>query len=129
MNITKNQKYMAAAAVVLIILFMYRRSIMSLFGAREGFTDANSPSFTMYYADWCPHCKTSKPVFSDWSKSGSITVNGQPVALAMVEESQKADDAPVKGYPTFIMKKGGQYTEYSGDRSPAGWEAWLKQNL
>jgi len=128
MNITKNQKYMAAAAVVLIILFMYRRSIMSLFGAREGFTDA-AASFTMYYADWCPHCKTIKPVFSDWSKSGSITVNGQPVALAMVEESKKADDAPVKGYPTFIMKKGGQYTEYSGDRSPAGWEAWLKQNL
>ena len=128
MQITKNQKYMAAAAVVLIILFMYRRSIMSFFGAREGFAGADA-SFTMYYADWCPHCKTIKPTFADWSKSGSITVNGQPVALAMVEESQKADDAPVKGYPTFIMKKDGKYTEYSGDRSPAGWEAWLKQNL
>ena len=39
----------------------------------------SAPTFTMYYADWCPHCKTLKPVFKDWSKKGSVVVGGKTV--------------------------------------------------
>jgi len=124
----RNYIYAAIVVLALILIFVYRRSLSGLFG-REGFTDANTPSFTLYYANWCGHCKTVKPAFSTWSSSGSITINGQPVALAMIEESDKKDDAVVKGFPTFILKKDGKYTEFSGDRTPAGWEAWLAQNI
>jgi thiol-disulfide isomerase/thioredoxin len=33
----------------------------------------------MYYVDWCPHCKTAKPIFTDFMGSGTVTVNGKPV--------------------------------------------------
>ena len=96
----------------------------------EGFQGGDA-SFTLYYADWCPHCKTVKPVFADWSKAGSVQINGKSVTTKMVEESQNTDKSvPVKGYPTFLLKKSdGSYVEFSGDRSPSGWESWLAQNL
>jgi protein-disulfide isomerase-like protein with CxxC motif len=60
-----------------------------------------------------------------------VTVNGKTVTTNMVEESSIKDKSvPVKGYPTFLLKKAdGSYVEFNGDRSPSGWEKWLAQNL
>lgn len=97
----------------------------------QGFESA--PTFTLYYADWCPHCKSIKPVFKDWSSSGSTTVGGTTVFLEMVEADsnpEKLKDVPVKGYPTFLLKtSNGQYKEFDGDRTPEGWASWLASNL
>jgi len=97
----------------------------------QGFESA--PTFTMYYADWCPHCKTIKPVFKDWSSSGSTTVGGKTVFLSMVEADsnpEKMKGVPVKGYPTFLLKTAnGQYKEFDGDRTPEGWASWLASNV
>jgi len=121
-----NSKYaMIVGSIVLLLVIVY------FFGSRsEGFQSGDA-TFTLYYADWCPHCKTVKPVFADWSKSGSVTVNGKSVTTNMVEESSMKDKSvPVKGYPTFLLKKAdGSYVEFDGDRSPSGWEQWLAKNL
>ena len=96
----------------------------------EGFESA--PSFTMYYADWCPHCKTLKPVFKDWASKGSVVVGGKTVFVDMVEvdtNPEKVKGKPVKGYPTILLEKDGQFTEFDGDRTPSGWETWLAKNL
>jgi thiol-disulfide isomerase/thioredoxin len=119
---------------IIILLF----SVMVLMFIRylhpdgyDGFESA--PSFTMYYADWCPHCKTIKPVFKDWSSSGSMTVGGKTVFLDMVEADsnpEKMKGVPVKGYPTFLLQTAnGQYKEFDGDRTPEGWKSWLASNL
>jgi len=96
----------------------------------EGFESA--PTFTMYYADWCPHCKTLKPVFKEWSKKGSTTIGGKTVFLEMVEvdtNPEKVKGKPVKGYPTILLEQNGKFTEFDGDRTAAGWESWLAKNL
>ena len=122
-----NTKYIltvsAVIVLVLVLAYFYRRA------GYEGFEGADT--FTMYYADWCPHCQTVKPIFSDWSKSGSMTINGKPVNLTMMESSNITDKSiPVKGYPTFLLKKAdGSYKEFSGERTPSGWESWLKSNM
>jgi thiol-disulfide isomerase/thioredoxin len=116
---------MIVGSIVLLLVIVY------FFGSRsEGFQSGDA-TFTLYYADWCPHCKTVKPVFADWSKSGSVTVNGKSVTTNMVEESSMKDKSvPVKGYPTFLLKKAdGSYVEFDGDRSPSGWEQWLAKNM
>ena len=101
------------------------------FKSSEGFE--GSDTFTLYYADWCPHCKTIKPVFSEWSSKKSIEVNGKTVFLSMVEadaEPAKVSEAGVKGYPTFMLKKAdGTSVEFNGERTASGWESWLKSNL
>jgi thiol-disulfide isomerase/thioredoxin len=92
----------------------------------------NAPTFTMYYADWCPHCKSIKPEFKKWSSAGSVNVGGKTVFIDMVEADsspEKMKGKPVKGYPTFLLEKDGQFTEFDGERTPKGWESWLASNL
>jgi len=115
-----------ALALLAVIRYLYPKNYQ---GNHEGL--AGSDSFTLYYADWCPHCKTVKPIFADWSKKGTIDVGGKTVFVSMVEASDpKSKNPNVKGFPTMLLEKGdGSVVEFSGDRTPAGWESWLKQNV
>ena len=87
----------------------------------------------MYYADWCPHCKTIKPVFREYSKSGVVTINEKQVFLSMVEveqEPEKAKGKTIKGYPTLLLEKSnGETVEFDGERTPEGYAKFLEQNV
>ena len=112
-----------------VMVLMFVRYVNT--SGAQGFESA--PSFTMYYADWCPHCKTIKPVFKDWSSGGSMTIGGKTIFLSMVEADsspEKMKDVPVKGYPTFLLQTAnGQYKEFDGERTPEGWKSWLASNV
>ena len=111
-----------------VMILMYIRYLYP--DGSDGFQSA--PTFTLYYADWCPHCQTIKPVFEKWSKKGSVVVGGKTVFVEMVEADKNADKLkgkPVKGYPTFLLERDGKFKEFDGDRSASGWENWLSQNL
>jgi len=126
MKVSKKTLMYAAAFLAVVVLAYYFAPMW-----REGFS--GGASFTLYYADWCPHCKSIKPVFSEWSSKKTMEVNGKTVSLEMVEadtDKAKVQAANVKGFPTFMLKKAdGTSVEFSGDRSPSGWESWLSQNL
>lgn len=103
---------------------------------REGFTasgdsGAGADIFSLYYVDWCPHCKSVKPAFEEFAKNGFVTVAGQNVKVQAVEcekEPEKAAGKNIKGYPTILFEKAsGQTLEYSGDRTPQGYMAFLTQ--
>lgn len=116
--------------IVVALLFALRVIAKSM----EGFVDASSDTtFTLYYAEWCPHCKTIKPAFADWSKNGFVTVAGKNVKLQMVEaekEPSKARGKPIKGYPTILLETAsGQFHEYTGDRTPEGYMKFLNEQL
>lgn len=121
-----NNRILIAALVVVAILV-----VLSLVKKSEGFADgAAAPTFTMYYADWCPHCKTVKPAFKEFSKDGSVTVKGKTVFVSMVEEKEIKSDVKVKGFPTFVLKKAdGSTLESDADRTPDGWKEWLAANV
>jgi len=113
--------------VALIMLIRYINP-----GGYAGFT-GGSDSFTLYYADWCGHCKKVKPVFQQWSKNGTVDIGGKTVFVTMVEADSNPDKisaAGVKGFPTFMLETAdGKKKEFDGERNPAGWESWLAQNL
>jgi thiol-disulfide isomerase/thioredoxin len=86
-------------------------------------------TFTLYYADWCPHCKTIKPVFRDFMGDGTLTVNDAPIKVRMVEEKriQKGVDPAIQGYPTLLYSDAsGKTVEFSGPRTPDGFMEFLK---
>ena len=117
-------------AAVVFVRYMYVR----FYKQQDGFKNAEgADTFTLYYADWCPHCKTVKPIFADWGKNGSVNVGGKTVFVSAVEADANPDKvaaAGVKGFPTMLLQKAnGQKVEFDGERSPQGWESWLKQNL
>ena len=123
---TSTRNLFVGAAVIVLVLLTIR-----YFNRREGFEGADT--FTLYYAKWCPHCKSIAPVFKDFSNSGSVNVGGKTVFLTMVEADEDADKMkgkPVKGFPTFLLEKAnGQNVEFDGERTPQGWKSWLAKNL
>jgi thiol-disulfide isomerase/thioredoxin len=132
----KVTKVILLSVVVVFLLAMIgvigKGSVQGFIG---GFGDAGAPpvgSFIMYYADWCPHCKTIKPEFADFSKRGAVTVNGKNVAVAMIEESDKEKMAGknVKGFPTFLYETAaGETVEYSGPRTRDAWMDFLGKTV
>ncbi len=130
MNTSKVVLIAGAVVVVLILLTVISKGTE---GFIAGFGTAGAPpvgTFTMYYADWCPHCKTVKPDFADFAKAGVVTVNGRNVAVKMVEESEKEkmQGKNIKGFPTFLFETAaGQSVEYSGPRTRDSWMDFLAE--
>jgi len=96
---------------------------------REHFGN-KSASFTMYYADWCPHCTTAKPEFD--KLGATMTIGGTPVVIQAIEEQQISPGVKdkIKGFPTIqLVKSDGSVVEYSGERTTDGFQQFLKQNL
>jgi len=90
--------------------------------------DNSQPSFIMYYAEWCGHCKRTKPEFKKLMES----YNG-PVKLMMVdceakENSQLVKEQGIKGFPTIRYYPSGlgeNYQEYSGNRTAFDFNQYL----
>lgn len=126
-SVTKYLLILLAAAAVLLLLGVIGKPA-------EGFSGgAGVDSFTMYYADWCPHCQSVKPAFKTFSSAGSTTIGGKTVFLSMVEADtnpEKLKGKPVKGYPTFLLETAdGKFKEFDGERTPSGWTQWLTKNV
>jgi len=115
-------------AVLLVVISLYNRDVI------QGFVSGglgSEPSFTMYYVDWCPHCKAVKPLFTDFMGSGTVQVNGKPVKCAMVNAETNPDAVKglnIKGYPSFLLNKDGKLIEFNGQRNADGFMSFLNEN-
>uniref|UniRef100_A0A6C0JUT2 Thioredoxin domain-containing protein n=1 Tax=viral metagenome TaxID=1070528 RepID=A0A6C0JUT2_9ZZZZ len=126
-----NWKIGALAAVVVgILAYLYFNRTMLVSGFQNKGSASSKPegyTFTMYYADWCGHCKNAKPGFQSLANSGPVIVNGKKCTVQMVspeKEPEKAAGKPIKGFPTFLFESPeGQIVEYKGERNT---DAYLK---
>jgi thiol-disulfide isomerase/thioredoxin len=111
-----------------VFIFLWARSRN---GVKETFVDSAEKSykFVMYYADWCPHCHTAQPEFA---KLGAIqTIGGKKVEIEAIEEKKIPESVKVSGFPTvrLLGPDGAIVEEYGGDRTKAGFQAFLEQKL
>jgi thiol-disulfide isomerase/thioredoxin len=64
----------------------------------------------MFGTNWCPHCKTAKPVWDDYiSNNENLKVGNYDILFKSVDcdaEKNIADKFNVKGYPTFKLERG-----------------------
>ena len=90
-------------------------------------------TFTMYYADWCGHCKAAKPAFTEFAAAGKIKVGNTECIVRMVspeDEPEKAKGKNIKGFPSFLLETvDGKVVEYTGERKVDGYMAFLNTNL
>jgi thiol-disulfide isomerase/thioredoxin len=106
-------------------------------GSREGFKagPVAENTFTMYYADWCPHCKSAKPEFKELVNKGYIGEGRSRCKVRMVSveenpEAVKAAPKPINGFPTFLLETpGGEVYEYQGSRNTEGYLKFLNEKL
>jgi len=85
----------------------------------------NTAELLFFYADWCPHCKTAKPIWNDLkAEYENKTINGYKIVFTEVncsEETAEVDKMMnqynVEGYPTIKLLKDGQVIEYDAKPS------------
>jgi thiol-disulfide isomerase/thioredoxin len=73
-----------------------------------------------FYAEWCPHCKTAKPVWDDLrTEYENKTINGYTIVFTEInctkesaEVEKMMDKYNVEGFPTIKLIKDGQIIEY-----------------
>ena len=76
----------------------------------------------LFYAPWCGHCKTFKPVFQEVMEelNGKKTKNNKTLKIKMVncdEEKELGKKYDVAAYPTVkILGDNGSVIEYEGSR-------------
>ena len=84
------------------------------------YKNGNNAELLFFYADWCPHCKTAKPIWNDIkTEYENKIINGYKVTFTEVncsEETAEVDKLMnqynVEGYPTIKLIKDGQVIEY-----------------
>lgn len=135
-SLSTNYKYIVIAIVVLAAIsgiIYYIVSSNMLPGVNKFFQQAQGKSVTadgqdtvgpgdksaqlyLFKVDWCPHCKTAKPVFDEVEKElNGRPINGYVVTFKTVDceaEPDMADKFKVEGYPTIKLVKNGEVIEY-----------------
>jgi thiol-disulfide isomerase/thioredoxin len=95
----------------------------------EPFNNHKEPLFIMYYADWCGHCKRTKPEFE---KLGDKYKNIKIVAIN-AEDPQYKDlvkSQGINGFPTIRLYPSGmknKHDEYSGSRTYEDFTSYLNK--
>ena len=133
-----NPQFMIIVLIVLLFaiaaLFMYRRSFVgrmnnkyvtnnefSKNAATTNGSDVTSVDIYFFYTEWCPHCKTAKPVWADFKKQmGDKSVNGVTINYYEIDcdkDTATSDKFNVKGFPTIKLVKGSQIIEYDAKPS------------
>ena len=74
-----------------------------------------------FYTEWCPHCKTAKPIWADFkAQMAEKPVNGITLNFIEVDcdkDTATSDKFNVKGFPTIKLMKGNQIIEYDAKPS------------
>lgn len=104
-----------------------------LIGSQPG----NEAELLFFYADWCPHCKTAKPVWEELkSEYENKTINGYRVVFTEInctsetaEVEQMMNKYHIEGFPTIKLLKDGQIVEYDAKPTKATLEQFLNTVL
>ena len=127
---------LAVIAVIVVVTLIVLGKFPNVFGLKQGFQAGPPPSvptFTMFYADWCGHCKKAKPDFVEFMGDGTKTIGDKTIKIEMVNADSgdpKVEAFQVKGYPTFCLQTtDGKVTEYKGKRETAGYLEFLNSSL
>ena len=98
---------------------------------------SNEAHLLLFYVDWCPHCKTAKPVWEELkSEYENKTINGYKVIFSEINctnESPEIEEMirkyKIEGYPTIKLIKDGQVIEYDAKPTKATLEQFLNTVL
>jgi thiol-disulfide isomerase/thioredoxin len=112
----------------IVSMFMYKRYVLS--GKKKYITNnefnkqpsgITTADIYFFYTEWCPHCKTAKPVWADFKEQmNGKTVHGITLVFIEVDcdkDTATSDRFNVKGFPTIKLTKGKQIIEYDAKPS------------
>ncbi len=141
-NMSKQNKIVLAFCLLVIVCTLYRdcllcKYIPKLDGfqmRKEGFEDmklesfeeSKKPSMVLFYAPWCPHCKS---MMGDWQKlQEEAGKDMEIVKINCDEKPELAERHGVKGFPTIILFKDGKKIHFEGSRNIQNFKKFIEDN-
>jgi thiol-disulfide isomerase/thioredoxin len=89
--------------------------------AKVGSSGSSAADIYFFYTEWCPHCKTAKPIWAEFKgKMEGKEINGMTLNFVEVDcdkDSATSDKFNVKGFPTIKLVKDNQIIEYDAKPS------------
>jgi thiol-disulfide isomerase/thioredoxin len=87
--------------------------------------NGHTAELLFFFADWCPHCKTAKPIWNDLKvEYENKTINGYKIIFTDINCSEESAEVEklmnqykVEGYPTIKLLKDDQIIEYDAKPS------------
>ena len=111
-----------AAVFIVTAVYVYKKYISNKNSSQPkkqtcATGESKSADLYLFYTEWCPHCKKTKPEWEQLKKnySGNNNINGYKLNFIEVDcdaNPEIADKFKVEGYPTIKLVKGNQIVEF-----------------
>ena len=110
----------SAILLITIAYFVYKKDLFNKirpdYVENKEFINkrVDSVELLFFYTDWCPHCKTAKPIWKDL-KDTTPAINNVKINYIDINceaETELAEKYNVDGYPTIKLIKDNQVIEY-----------------
>jgi thiol-disulfide isomerase/thioredoxin len=110
-----------AAVFIVTAIYVYKTYIKNKSRTQPQTSTISSENKTadlyLFYTDWCPHCKKTKPEWQQLKNnySQNSVINGYKLNFIEVDcdaNPELADKFKVEGYPTIKLVKGNQIIEF-----------------
>ena len=126
-----------AIFTILLLVYLYYQYVKPIFNTRFTANNENSHSqvqgfapgqgqgskdaeLMLFYVDWCPHCKTAKPVWDELkSEYENKKINGYTILFTEINCTNETPEIEslinkfkIEGYPTIKLLKDGNIIEY-----------------
>ena len=119
---SKNMHIIIFSVIVLVIIgvvyYFYSKKSSETF--TSSYDSEKQAELMLFYVDWCPHCKTAKPVWDELkTEYKDKTINGYNVLFTEINCTTETPEIEkliakfsIEGYPTIKLLKDGQIIEY-----------------
>ena len=93
---------------------------------------------TLYYADWCPHCKKAEPEWESFKQStDGKSINGYKVSCVNINCTNEDDSKTseyinkfnIDSYPTIKMVKDGKTIDFESRITTSSLDSFLNSML
>ena len=128
-----------AAVFIVTAVYVYKKHISDKNSSQPkkqtcASGESKSADLYLFYTEWCPHCKKTKPEWEQLKKnySGNNNVNGYKLNFIDVDcdaNPEIADKFKVEGYPTIKLVKGNQIVEFDAKADVKTLEQFLSTVL
>jgi|TARA_B110000967_G_C18871075_1_gene555444 thiol-disulfide isomerase/thioredoxin len=126
-NLGKMFKKINLPRVLILLLALILLALVYKTFLKEGFesTCEELPSklnkdkqLVLFYANWCGHCKTMKPLWDDASQEvGNEKMIKVDVGEGTSEQKKMMEKYDVQGFPTILVFENGEYIKKHEERT------------
>ncbi len=91
----------------------FKKNIVEISSISNG--NASVADVYLFYTEWCPHCKSAKPIWENLKKQVGSYVNKTKVNFIKIDceaDTATKEKFNIHQYPTVLMVKGNQLATY-----------------